>query len=326
MKYASIDIGTNTLRLLIAEVSPDGTLKPLAYRRAITRLGGGYTETSGIDEGAAKRSVAALVQFKKEIEALGVGLVFSTATSVVRRARNRDSFISEVERRTGIKVRVIEGDEEARLSLLGVLSVIEGAPQKRLVVDIGGGSTEFIAAEGVLMKGAWSMERGVVHLTERHLRSDPPSQTEAASMEEEIRGVIKDLKGRMRREGIAPQRYSPSGGAVFVGTAGTITTLAALDQNLDVYDRARINNYVLKRNSVLSLYRRLLSMTLKERGEVLSLEKGREDLIIPGSFVALSAMEAFGFEEMLVSDAGLLEGIIIERTSGGPAGRAAGGE
>ena len=107
MKYASIDIGTNTPRLLIAEVSPDGTLKPLAYRRAITRLGGGYTETSGIDEGAAKRSVAALVQFKKEIEALGVGLVFSTATSVVRRARNRDSFISEVERTTRPNVRVI---------------------------------------------------------------------------------------------------------------------------------------------------------------------------------------------------------------------------
>lgn len=317
MRYASIDIGTNTLRLLIAEVSQDGKLKPVVYRRAITRLGGGYTDTEGIEKGAAERSVAALTDFRKEIDSVGADTVLATATSVVRRAVNGVSFVREVEKRTGIKVRVIGGDEEARLSLLGVLSVIEGAPKKRLVMDIGGGSTEFIAAEDSHMRGAWSMEMGVVHLTERHLKSDPPSKAEVAAMEAEIRGIVEGLHGIMGREGVSAGDYSSNAGALFVGTAGTVTTLAAIDQGLEVYDRERINNYVLKRNNIESLYRYLLSLTLKERAEVLSLEKGREDLIIPGSFIALAALDSFAFDGMVVSDAGLLEGIIIDRLASG---------
>ncbi|MBI1911687.1 MAG: Ppx/GppA family phosphatase [Deltaproteobacteria bacterium] len=312
MKYASIDIGTNTLRLLIAE--PDGAkLKPLIYKRAITRLGGSYTEEGGIDKLSAKRTVDALVDFKKIISENKITEVTAVATSVVRRAANRQWFLDEVKKKAGIEISVISGDEEARLSLLGVLSVIEDKSEKQVVIDIGGGSTEFIFTTGLEMHGAWSMEMGVVHLTENHLKSDPPKKTELQALEKEIERVISELKGLMLRGGIYPEDYSSRRGATFIGTAGTITTLAAMDQNLEVYDRDRINNYRLSKKRIQEIYEYLVSLTIKERSEVLTLEKGREDLIIPGSAITLFVMDSFGFDEIKVSDAGLLEGIILNR-------------
>ncbi len=201
----------------------------------------------------------------------------------------------------------MSGIEEARLSLLGVLSVIEG-DGPALVVDIGGGSTEFIAAATGEVAGAWSMEMGVVHLTEDHINSDPPLAEELRGMEGEIEAVIESLKGAMREEGDGGE-----GGTTLIGTAGTITTLAAIDMALDSYDREKINNYILTRTAVEKIYRELSAMTMKERGEVLSLEKGREDLIVPGAAIVLRTMDSFGFESMRVSDAGLLEGVIIDR-------------
>lgn len=312
MKYASIDIGTNTLRLLIAE--PDGgRLKPLIYKRAITRLGGSYTEDGGIDKLSAKRTVDALVDFKKIISENKITEVTAVATSVVRRAANRQWFLDEVKKKAGIEISVISGDDEARLSLLGVLSVIEDKSEKQVVIDIGGGSTEFIFTTRLEMHGAWSMEMGVVHLTENYLKSDPPKKTELQALEKEIERVISELKGLMLRGGIYPEDYSSRRGATFIGTAGTITTLAAMDQNLEVYDRDRINNYRLSKKRIQEIYEYLVSLSIKERSEVLTLEKGREDLIIPGSAITLFVMDSFGFDEIKVSDAGLLEGIILNR-------------
>ncbi len=309
MKYASLDIGTNTFRLLIAEV--EGTaLKPLLYKRTITRLGGNFTE-AGIDSKAAERAFAALTDFRRIISENGVDEIYAVATSVVRRARNRDWFLSEVNKRTGFNLDVISGDEEARLSLLGVMNVIKDSRDRRLVMDIGGGSTEFITTEGGNVRGAWSMEMGVVHLTERFLKSDPPANSELNGLEEEITGVVGELQGLMFKDGIDPAEYSAHRGALLVGTAGTITTLAAMDQDLETYDRDRINNYTLTLEKVRNMYKRLSEMTLKEREDVLTLEKGREDLIIPGSAITFIVMESFGVQEIKVSDAGLLEGIIL---------------
>lgn len=313
MKYASIDIGTNTLRLLIAEAASDGGIRPLVYKRAITRLGGNYSVEDGIDPASASRSFRALEDFKKIIAENGASEVMATATSVVRRAVNRGWFLEEVLKRTGIGIRVISGDEEARLSLLGVLSVIEDGRSKKTVIDIGGGSTEFIFTDNGALKGAWSMEMGVVHLTEKYLKSDPPAPGELKGLEDSVRGVIGELKGLMDKGGVDPDGYSGQDGGTLVGTAGTITTLAAMDQNLDVYDRARINNYTLTKEKVRSMYAYLAGLKFKERERVLSLEKGREDLIIPGTAIVLQTMEAFGFDAMKVSDAGLLEGIILQR-------------
>lgn len=318
MKHASIDIGTNTLRLLIAEVDLSGALTPLVYRRAITRLGGNYTEEFGIDPMAEGRTLSALAEFKGVIDEVGVDCLEAVATSVVRRAVNGARFISGALKKTGIKVSVISGDEEARLSLLGVLSVLHDQSERRLVMDIGGGSTEFIATSLGDVAGAWSMEMGVVHLTERHLKSDPPVKAEVDALEAEIKGVVAEAKRRMTDSSVDPALFSAQSGAVFVGTAGTITTLAAIDQGLDVYDRLKINNHTLSKARVRQIYEYLLGLTLNERQTVLNLEKGREDLIIPGSAIALFAMEAFGFDSMKVSDAGLLEGVILKKSGGAP--------
>lgn len=318
MRYASIDVGTNTLRLLIAELDGD-SLRPFFYKRKITRLGGGYDEAIGISNEAAERTFAALGEFRKHIDEAGVTTVLAFATSVVRRAKNREWFREEVKKKTGIDITIIQGGEEARLSLQGVLSVIDDRDGKKLVIDVGGGSTEFIATIGAEMAGGWSMELGVVHLTEKYLNGDPPSRTELNAMEDEIQGVIADLKGRMLGDGIDPLDFSGKRGSVFVGTAGTITTLAAIDQDLEVYDRAKINNCTLSKERIAEMYNRLCSMTLKERQTVLSLEKGREDLIVPGSAITLLTMEAFGFSSAKVSDAGLLEGIILDKVKPGAA-------
>ena len=311
MRYASIDVGTNTLRLLVAE-QQGSDLKPIVYRRRITRLGGGYTEDGGISREAAQRTFEALEDFRREIDRAAASTVMAFATSVVRRACNREWFRDEVRKRTGIEITIITGGEEARLSLLGVLSVIDDRSGKKLVMDVGGGSTEFIATVDGVTAGAWSMELGVVHLTEKYLLSDPASEGELKEIEDDVRGVLGDLKARMRRDGVDPGAFSAPG-ASFVGTAGTITTLAAIDQELEEYDRSRINNYTLKIEGIAAIFRRISAMTLSEREEVLKLEKGREDLIIPGTAITLLAMEAFGFNEAKVSDAGLLEGIILDR-------------
>lgn len=297
------------MRLLIAELHEDSRLEPLLYRRAITRLGGGYTDSKGIDPASAERTLRALEDFGETIGDPGVESVKAVATSVVRKASNSAWFLEEVRTRTGLDVTVIPGEAEAALSLKGVRSVIDAGARPLLVIDIGGGSTEFIVAGSGALEKAWSLEMGVVHLSEAYIKSDPPESTGLQDMESEIRGVIEGLIGIMAKDGVTG--CSARGGVVLAGTAGTITTLAALDQNLKEYDRAAINDYTLKKDRVAAIYRRLAGLTLRERAAMPGLEKGREDLILPGAAITLCTMELFGFDSMKVSDAGLLEGILM---------------
>ena len=309
-KYASIDIGTNTLRLLIAEIGNEH-LQPIYLKRIITRLGGDYKENIGIAASAQERTIKALEFFAEKIREHGVKEVRAVATSVVRKAKNKKEFLKQVLKQTGLNIKVISGDEEARLSLEGVLSVTGYHNKRCLVVDIGGGSTEFIAVADGKMAGAWSLEMGVVHLTEEYLKTDPPTPYELNAMENEIKGVIANLKDLMSQS--LPSAFSLEPSALFIGTAGTITTLAAIDQGLEKYEPDKINNYILKYTAIKKIYNHLASLPLRQREEILSLEKGREDIIIPGAAIVLKAMEAFGFSSITVSDAGLLEGILIDR-------------
>jgi exopolyphosphatase/guanosine-5'-triphosphate,3'-diphosphate pyrophosphatase len=168
-----------------------------------------------------------------------------------------------------------------------------------------------------VLKGAWSLDIGVVHLTEGFLKSDPPCSNELKAISDAIDLSIKSLKRMMANDGFGADDYAKAGGASFVGTAGTITTLAALDQDLSSYDPERINNYTLKKTDIIRLHKHLSGLSLSQRKEVLTLEKGREDLIIPGSLVCIRVMEAFGFDELVASDAGLLEGILIDMATKG---------
>lgn len=312
MKLASIDIGSNTLRLLVAGAVPGAGLRPLLYRRAVTRLGGGFSETRGIAPVAAERTISALEGFVREARGLGAESIRAVATSAVRRAANRESFIEEIRKRTGLDVRVISGDEEAALTLKGVLSEIKLPRERLLVMDVGGGSTEYIASTGRRAEGQWSLEMGVVRLAEGFLRGDPPERESLAAIEGAILDFLKDLKKLMERDGVSPELYSCLSGAAFVGTAGTVTTLAAIDLEMEEYRREAVNGHVLSKDRVAGLYKDLSGLTLGERKKIKGLEPGREDLIIPGAAITLLTMDAFGFDRMTVSDSGLLEGILIE--------------
>ena len=321
MECASIDIGTNTVRLLVCYLDKDKKkLTPLAVKRIITRLGGSYSDKDGIDKESAERTFEALEVFSQMINDFGVDEVHATATSVVRRASNSKWFVDEAFKRSGIKIDVIDGDKEATLSAKGVASVLDKTITLRpFIFDIGGGSTEFIVTDKdndkMTVKGKWSMELGVVHLTEKYLKGDSEgrlSEDELSEMKKEIDRVVSSVKDIMSKDGLNADDYSGESRATLVGTAGTVTTLAAIDQEMAVYNPNKINNYVLRKDTVKVLYKHLASLTLKEREEMLALEKGREDLIVAGAAIVLSIMNNFGFNSMRVSDAGLLEGILID--------------
>ncbi|HHD11402.1 MAG TPA: Ppx/GppA family phosphatase [Deltaproteobacteria bacterium] len=306
MRIASIDIGSNTLRLLVAETTQGGALKEIARSRRITRLGGGFTEETGLKEDAIERTIEALKEFKEIADRNGAECILTVATSVVRRAKNRELFLERVKEEIAIDVKVIDGTEEARLSVEGVLSVIETDKEDTLVVDIGGGSTEFVYCRGSKILKAKSVENmGVVHLTEGFIKEDPPAREELERLEKRVDEFVRMVKEAIRD-------VFRAGECELCGTAGTVTTLASIDQSLDTYEPELINNYILTYDNVKAIYQRLSLLTLEERKSILSLEKGREDLIIPGAAIVLACMEGFGIYTMRVSDAGLLEGIIID--------------
>jgi len=308
---ASIDIGTNTLRLFIAEREEDGTLKPVCYVRVVARLGGGYTDEAGIAGVAAERALKALEGFRGVIDKHNARLERAVATSVVRRAVNKLWFIGEARRRAAIDIEVIDGTEEAALSVAGVNSVIRTDKPVSLIVDIGGGSTEFIVVEDGVILYSESLEMGVVHLSEDYQRSDPPTRGELSGMENEIRVSIEGLKKSIRESGLNHLEDSVFDTVEFIGTAGTFTTIAAIDLELETYDSARINNHDVDRLTLQALYARISGLSLNDRKYILSLENGREDLIIPGILIVLSVMYVFGFLTVKVSDAGLLEGLLL---------------
>ncbi len=301
--YSSIDVGTNTLRLLIARVGPSG-IHPLLKERVITRLGEGFDRE--IKERAAERTIRALKGFRERLKSYPVEGIRAVGTSVLRRARNGKEFVERVLKETGITIEVISGEEEALLSARGVLSVIRDG--RVLIFDVGGGSTEYIFYnDGV--EGCFSIDLGVVSLTEAFLTSDPPCGEDLKEMEREVEGRLREFHSSLEVRGVAPGSYT-GGKALLVGTAGTPTTLAAIDQALEEYDPERINGYDLSYSTIEAIYRRLISLPLEERRGIVGLERGREDVIIPGAMVVMKTMEVFGFDRMKVSDAGLLEGII----------------
>lgn len=307
-RAASIDIGTNTLRMLIADISPVGALTPLRCERIITRLGEGFHTGGLLSEPACRRSLKALEVFSHLIKSYPVTRVHAVATSVVREAGNGADFCCRVAQQTGFAVKVLCGAEEARLTLAGVLSSVR-ADGLCLIADIGGGSTELILARDGLSLHATSMRLGVVHLSESLLHSDPPSQAELLSLHAAIHdrfdaALAHDFSSAL-------PALSPSSGRL-IGTAGTITTLAAIDLKMKQYDPARITNHCLSRSAIEAIFHRLARMKRTQRIAEAGLEKGREDLIIPGAALLLHLMNRFGFGTITVSDGGLLEGILID--------------
>ncbi len=314
MILVGIDIGTNAIRLLIADIGAS-SYRELASARIITRLGQDLDRTGLLSPEAQERSLSALLEFARTASSFPGALISAVGTSAVRNAKNRDEFAQTLRQRTGLELRVISGDEEARLTLLGVRRALSRAGREQadplgsaLVLDIGGGSTELISTRGGAAAHAQSLPLGAVYLTERHIRTDPPS----FSGLDEVRAAVRQELDAwelafVRSEGIPPKDL-----AALAGTAGTITTLAAMDLELRCYDPGRINGHVLARASLDRLVRYLSAATLEQRRRLPGLEPGREDIILAGAVICQEIMERCAKRDLLVSDWGLREGIVLD--------------
>jgi len=301
-RLAAVDLGTNTLHLLVVEASR-AEWRVLHADQVVTRLGEGQAATGILQPAAMRRTAEVVASFCRRAEGLGVHDVRIVGTSAVRNAANRAEFLAMVRSSSGRPVRVISGEQEARLTLLGVRQGFSELKGQLLLFDIGGGSTEFALSREGRAPEAVSVKIGVVELAERFMdegRLDP-ARYDAMAAEIGTR-LAAGLTGAILRHG-AP---------VLVGSAGTVTTLAALDLGLESYDPARVHGHGLTRLAVTRLTARLASLTLAERAALPCLEPGRADLIIPGSAICLEAMDRLGFDALVVSDRGLREGIVYE--------------
>ncbi|MDR4501698.1 MAG: Ppx/GppA family phosphatase [Nitrospirales bacterium] len=302
MIVAGIDIGTLTCRLLIAEVQADGSFRELEADRRLLRLGEGLDETGSLGLPAMTRVVEALSQWRGRISMRRAEATVVVATSAVRDAKNQREFLDRVKRETGFEVEVLSGTEEARRTLSGMKHGLLPQVDSLLGLDIGGGSTEFIRAFNDERLQVASLNIGVVRLSERCLHADPPEPQELASAERIIRQELESIRS------IAVDATK----ATLVGTAGTITTLAAMAQRLSHYESARIHNYWLSLETVCQLQKELCARKAEERAQLPGLEPGREGVIVAGTVILRTVMGTFGFERCLVSDYGLREGIIVE--------------
>lgn len=301
-RLAAIDLGTNTVRLLVVEVS-GREWRALHEEQRVTRLGEGQAAAGILQAAAMRRTAEAVAAFARRAKDLDVHDVRIVATSAVREAVNRADFLAEVHRSSGRTVRVISGEEEARLTLLGVSEGLPGLGGDFLLFDIGGGSTEFVLARAGRAVEAVSLRLGVVELAER-FRSRGP--VDAASRE-----AMAALIGERLTAGLT-EAILRHGAPTLVGSAGTVTTLAALDLGLEAYDAGRVHGHRLTRAAVQRLGARLGALGLAERAALPCLEPGRADLIVPGSVICLTVLDALGFDSLVVSDRGLREGILCE--------------
>jgi exopolyphosphatase/guanosine-5'-triphosphate,3'-diphosphate pyrophosphatase len=304
-RLAGVDIGTLTCRLLIADLPSDGPLKEVRSDRRILRLGEGVDRTRRLNQVAMDRVVQCLKEWREAIDDYRVDACIAVATSAVRDAGNRQEFLEQIKREAAFDVEVITGEEEARRTMLGIRSGLPPGVSDVLALDIGGGSTEFIFDRIGQKPIVRSIDIGVVRLCERLLHHDPPTKEEIRQAREWVANETKASVADM-------ENYQT---ATFVGTAGTITSLAAMAQKLPVYEAAQIHNYQLQLSTIQDLEQTLLGRTKADRIGLPGLEKGREEVIASGAIIIRTVMEALGMPNALVSDLGLREGVLIDLAS-----------
>ncbi|SIR38591.1 Ppx/GppA phosphatase [Micromonospora avicenniae] len=305
-RVAAIDCGTNSIRLLVADLpdpaaGPDSPLTDLSRRMEIVRLGQDVDRTGRLAPEAIERTRIALVEYAAEIEKLGAERVRMCATSASRDAENADEFRAMVERTLGVLPEVVSGDEEARLSFTGAVRGLPAdAKAPFLVVDIGGGSTEFVVGtrEGGV-QAAVSMDIGCVRMTERHLHGDPPSVDEIAAAQADIAVAVE------RALEVVPGREA----ATLVGLAGSVTTVVAIAQGLQAYDPARIHHARVSYEQVAEVTADLLGKTREQRLAIPVMHPGRADVIGAGALVLKVIMERAGMPSVVASEHDILDGI-----------------
>jgi exopolyphosphatase/guanosine-5'-triphosphate,3'-diphosphate pyrophosphatase len=299
---ASLDVGSNTVRLLVAQTEGPGRYRPLFEDQAITNLGEGFRATGYLGREAMRRTIVVVARFAEQARALDAWTTAAVGTAAARDARNGGVFCDAVEEATGLRLDLVPGEREAALMLRGVRHGLGLRNERVLVLDVGGGSSEFVLATGTTPEHMVSVRLGVVGLTERFLKSNPPRTWEVVKLEGAIADLLDDLK----------EKIGDVRGRLCAGTAGTVTTLAAIDMGLPEYDARRVDGYRLYRRRLAMLYDWLSRMTLESRRRVPGLEPGRADVIVAGAAIVLQAMEVLGFSELKTSDAGLREGVLLD--------------
>ncbi len=299
MRVAVVDIGTNSTRLLIADVDPaDGSIRELVRRSEVTRLGEGVDAGGALSDEAVARVFARLEEYRDAIESHQCEANMAVLTSAVRDASNGEAFAARVRNNYGLDARVLSGDEEAQLTFLGAMSGRPAPTEPTVVIDIGGGSTEFVVGRGRTAGFHVSLPVGVVRMSERHIHSDPPPPSELQELASDVRQTLL--------EGLPPEERAPVTRAIAV--AGTATSAAAIDQELDPYDPERVHGYTLMLATVEMLLARLADMTESERRRVVGLNPDRAPTIVAGMIVLSEAMRAFELEEVEVSEHDILYG------------------
>jgi exopolyphosphatase / guanosine-5'-triphosphate,3'-diphosphate pyrophosphatase len=308
MRVGVVDIGTNSTRLLVADVQ-DGAIDELDRRSEVTRLGAGVDADGTLGEEAVARVLATLDAYRAAMDAAGVPRDARPAvlTSAVRDARNGADFTARVRRDYGLDARTIDGEQEARLTFRGATHGRDRAgTEPLLVIDVGGGSTELVVGTAAGEVGFHvSLQAGVVRQTERHVHHDPPEPHELQALADEVRTIV---------EAGAPADVRASV-ALAIGVAGTATSLAAIDQELDPYDPARVHGYTLELGECELLLARLAQLPLAQRRGVRGLHPDRAPTIVAGAVIVIEVLRAFGLARLEVSEHDLLHGVALERAS-----------
>jgi exopolyphosphatase / guanosine-5'-triphosphate,3'-diphosphate pyrophosphatase len=291
-RVAAVDLGTNSTRLLVADVEGN-RLDEVSRRLTITRLGEGVDARRRLLPVPIARVRNCLSEYRRELEALGAERTLVIATSAVRDAENGEAFLGEIEWSYGFETRLLAGTDEAAMMVRGV-TIGRPALDDVLVVDIGGGSTELVLATAGEVAFSTSLDVGCVRITERFLRSDPPSRPELAAAGAYVRSLLPAL-----------------GAGSAIGVAGTVTTLATLDLGDDVYDPARTHGHPLALGAVEAQLAWLATLTTEERLEVPGIEPGRAPVIVAGVVVLREIMTAYGLAEIEVSERDVLHGAAL---------------
>lgn len=302
-RVAAIDCGTNSLRLLVADVARDGLLHDVVREMRIVRLGEGVDRTGQFSAAALTRTFAVLDDYAAMIATHGVAAVRMVATSATRDVSNREEFLAGVRERIGTDPDVIDGDEEARLSFAGATRELQGSSVAApyLVCDIGGGSTEFVLGDASGVQAARSVNIGCVRMTERHLHDDPPTTAQIDAARADIDAAIE----------LAAQTVPVQQAATLVGLAGSVTTVVALALGLPHYDPERIHHTRISAVDVSKVAQSLLSMTRAERAALSVMHPGRVDVIGAGALVLDRVLAVGGFDAVLASEHDILDGIAL---------------
>jgi exopolyphosphatase/guanosine-5'-triphosphate,3'-diphosphate pyrophosphatase len=306
VRVAVVDLGTNTTRMLVADVH-DGHVEELDRRTTVTRLGQGVDSTGRLSDEAIERVLKVLAEYRSAIDALEPERTVALATSAVRDAENGDEFRRLLHDRLGFDVRIIPGEEEARLTFLGATSAREPGEGPVVVIDIGGGSTEFVVGRaGEDPTFRVSTQAGSVRQTERHLHGDPPSDDELQALRKAVREIIGEA---------VPAEVRGSVKAA-IAVAGTATSLAAIEQRLDPYDPERVDGYRLTLGACERMLRELAAMPLEERRRVPGLHPDRAPTIIAGAAILVEAIALFELDAAEVTEADILHGAAMDEATG----------